>query len=81
MGIKPSDYRTVPLNQLKHSELHAIGEKSFWKKYNLVPELAMCDMLRVWLLKRYGLSVSAIEDLETAFAFIDYVEKFFNGQE
>lgn len=30
VGLKPSDYRTVPLCRECHSHQHLIGEKTFW---------------------------------------------------
>lgn len=81
VGLKPSDYRVVPLNQMKHMELHQYGEKHFWKKYGIVPELAMAEMLRIWLLRRYLIEIPPIEDPEVAIPYIEYVEKFLLEQE
>ena len=33
MGTKCSDYRTIPLSQSIHLELHQIGKKKFTEKY------------------------------------------------
>ena len=76
MGLKPSDYRTVPLNQFVHQELHQIGEKSFWERHKIVPELYICDMLKAWLEIKYHLHVSPVTDITIAYEYIESVEKF-----
>jgi hypothetical protein len=37
-GIKPSDYRTVPLTDEEHRLLHQMGERTFWGRYGVDPE-------------------------------------------
>lgn len=32
IGLKPSDYRTVPLCRYCHAEQHAKGERTFWAR-------------------------------------------------
>lgn len=80
VALKPSDYRTVPLNQMRHLELHRIGEKSFWKKYDIVPELAVAEMLRIWILRRYLIELPPIDDPEVAIPYIDALERFIADQ-
>lgn len=80
VALKPSDYRCVPLNQMRHMELHRVGEKQFWKKYGIVPELAMADMLRTWILRRYLIELPPIEDPEVAIPYIEALEKFIMDQ-
>lgn len=76
VSLKPSDYRTVPLTPLEHHRLHAMGEKSYWAKARIIPEIAMADMLVDWLKITYRVSVPNVHDLETALEFISVVEKF-----
>jgi len=39
MGIKSSDYRTLPLSWQKHAEQHACGDEAkFWAKYGKTME-------------------------------------------
>jgi hypothetical protein len=76
VALKPSDYRTVPLNQMRHMELHQIGEKSFWKKYGIIPEMAIAEMLRVWILRRYLVELPRIEDADLAIPYIEALENF-----
>jgi hypothetical protein len=46
MGLKPSDYLTVPLLSHEHARLHSIGERSYWKEKGIVPE----DLIKAYLL-------------------------------
>lgn len=76
VALKPSDYRTVPLAHMRHMELHARGEKSFWQKAGVVPEMVMAELLHVWIAKRYGIELPMIEDPEQACAYVDALERF-----
>lgn len=76
VGLKPSDYRTVPLNQMRHLELHQHGEKSFWQKWNVIPEMVMAELLHLWILKRYGIELPMVDDVRQACAYIDALERF-----
>lgn len=81
MGLKPSDYRTVPINQFLHEELHRTGERSFWQRHGICPELYVCDMLRAWLEIRFAIHVSPIESAEIALEYIASVEKFLEANQ
>lgn len=48
VGIKPSDYRTVPLTDLEHRALHQRGEKSFWREAGLDPDQIIISLLIVY---------------------------------
>lgn len=34
-GLKPSDYRTLPICSIDHQELHQMGEKSYWSSKDI----------------------------------------------
>lgn len=76
MSLKPSDYRTVPLIPIEHHRLHAMGEVSYWAKQRIIPEIAVCDMLIVWLRDKYSIHASQVHDIESALEFITTFEKF-----
>lgn len=80
MGLKPSDYRCVPLNQFYHQRLHSQGERSFWAEHGICPEVHMSDFLREWLEVRYGLHVPPVYEYETAVELIASIEKFIVSQ-
>ncbi len=80
MGLKPSDYRCVPLNQFYHRKLHDQGEKSFWQDHGICPEVYMADMLKEWLEARYALHVPQVYDYDTAVDYIASVERFLVNQ-
>ena len=62
-GLKPSDYRTVPLCAVQHDALHNMGEKTFWKANDID-----IDMLVLYFISKYideqSLSIRAMEALE-----------------
>ncbi len=45
MGLKPSDYRTVPLTDQEHRTLHQHGEKSFWREAGVDPDQVIIALL------------------------------------
>lgn len=45
MGVKPSDYRTVPLTDLEHRALHQMGEKEYWRRVGVDPDLVIISLL------------------------------------
>lgn len=49
MGIKPSDFRCVPLTDYEHRRLHQMGEKSFWRDVGVDPARVMIALLLQWL--------------------------------
>ena len=56
-GQKPSDYHVVPLTNERHNELHAIGERSFWEKTKVDPNIIIYSLLTEYIrdeLNHYG---------------------------
>lgn len=45
-GIKPSDYRTIPLCNPCHSRQHSIGEVTFWKGAD--PEIMIMKLNKLY---------------------------------
>ena len=45
MGVKPSDYRGVPLRDIEHKLLHQNGERSFWQTYRLNPDEIIISLM------------------------------------
>lgn len=45
MGLKPSDYRALPLCPVCHGRQHGMGERTFWDRLGLVPECIMAQYL------------------------------------
>lgn len=81
MGLKPSDYRTVPLTDQEHRELHQNGEPSFWNSRGVNPDEVIITLLVSWLGSRHA---AAVRDLEAEHgsderrlcqALVDYAEK------
>lgn len=48
-GLKPSDYRVVPLTDAEHRDLHQYGEKSFWSDYGVDPRETIVMLLANWI--------------------------------
>lgn len=47
MGIKPSDFRTLPLSADQHRRQHQVGEKAFWAALGISPDgLIISHMVR-----------------------------------
>ena len=51
-GIKPSDFRSVPLSAEQHARLHHIGEKRFWENYGMDPDQVILRHLLVYIAKQ-----------------------------
>jgi hypothetical protein len=49
MGIKPSDYRVVPLTHAEHLRLHHHGEASFWEEVGIDPRSVIAANMLVYL--------------------------------
>jgi hypothetical protein len=45
MGLKPSDYRCVPLRGEEHAKLHNHGEDSFWAEAKVSPDEIIISLL------------------------------------
>lgn len=79
LSLKPSDYRVVPLNQMRHLELHQHGEKTFWKKYGVRPEAVMGELLRQWCAQRYLVDVPAPQGVDLC-EYVGFLEDFIVGR-
>lgn len=49
MGLKPSDYLTIPLTVGEHGKLHKMGERGYWASKNIDPESLVTGYLREYL--------------------------------
>lgn len=45
MGLKPSDYRAVPLCFMCHRAQHDYGERTFWERAKLDPQVVIATLL------------------------------------
>lgn len=52
MGLKPSDYQTIPLTALQHSFLHQGIEKRFYERFNIDVDMVMRQLLEKFLEKK-----------------------------
>lgn len=66
VGIKPSDYRTVPLTDAEHRELHQMGERAFWQAHGVDPAAIILT-----LLCRYTGAVMPDGPVESAIAVLE----------
>jgi archaeosine-15-forming tRNA-guanine transglycosylase len=55
MGLKVSDYRTVPFCHLHHSEYHQKGRGSFEAKYNVDLREEIINALEAYVVEMDGL--------------------------
>lgn len=69
MGMKPSDYRTVPLAFDEHHRLHNIGEREYWRINGLDPFKLMADYLVLYCYQRDQMN-----------GLIDSIGGFIDGQ-
>lgn len=49
VGLKPSDYLTVPLTAYEHVQLHNVGERSYWKAKGVDPGKMIAMTMLTWL--------------------------------
>ncbi len=54
MGLKPSDYRAIPLCQRHHATQHQTGEKAFWQLERIDPRRVMIRCMNVYLREACG---------------------------
>lgn len=64
-GIKPSDYKAVPMCHDCHAHQHQHGERSFWAEVGREPEEIMAELLVQYLTDKRAL-VGALEQLAEA---------------
>lgn len=80
VGLKPSDYRTVPLTDSEHRELHQKGEKSFWLSRDVDPDRVIIALLCEWLGPKHSSEITVMTEesadvRELASKLVDYAEK------
>jgi hypothetical protein len=63
MGLKPSDYRTIPLVWALHDRLHNQGEASFYDEYRVNPDELIVKYLTKYLTEK-GESKRTVDALE-----------------
>lgn len=61
-GIKPSDYRCVPLSNDEHGDLHSKGERTFWEYYGVDPDEVQIYLMLKYIKDRKAV-LDALEDL------------------
>ena len=61
-GLKPSDYRVVPLCATHHGSLHNIGEGTFWRKSQKEP----LEIIQRLLIEYAGPEGFSVEEMEFA---------------
>jgi len=57
MGLKPSDYRCIPLTADQHGALHQMGERTYYNNFQVDPDVEMSDNLQSYLIR-------TLEDME-----------------
>jgi len=62
-GLKPSDFRTVPICAAQHATLHNMGERSFWKANDIDIEMTVMSFMARYI-QQQSLSIRAFEALE-----------------
>jgi hypothetical protein len=51
VGMKPSDYLCIPLDDTLHKKLHNMGEREFWDSHGIdIGMKLVCEML-IFILK------------------------------
>lgn len=63
MGLKPSDYRAVPLCHHCHAWQHKVGERTFWAEVGIDPDIVIIALLGKWC-AQLGKSKAAIAAIE-----------------
>ena len=70
MGLKPDDYRCLPLDQIEHRRLHDGGERSYWTAANINPHIMIVSHL-VRYLCEHGSERETVEALCDVAADLD----------
>ena len=63
MGLKPSDYATIPLTAFQHAKLHSMIEKEYYKIFELDVKQVIQDLLERYLDSK-GIEYTDESDLE-----------------
>ena len=66
MGLKPSDYRAVPLTELEHRRQHAVGERTFWRDAGVDPLRVMRDLMFRYAREKFGVILGDTASSEPA---------------
>jgi hypothetical protein len=62
MGMKPSDYRTLPLTAFQHVKLHSTVEKDYYEVHELDAETIMRDLMFKYIRTKLNMPIG--DDLE-----------------
>lgn len=54
IGLKPSDYRVVPLTHEEHLDLHQNGEEDFWEHHDIEPRSHIAAQMVIYLREEVG---------------------------
>lgn len=54
IGLKPSDYRAVPLCARCHGEQHQHGEATFWRARGADPNAVIIRLITAYIVDRHG---------------------------
>lgn len=49
MGLKPSDYRAVPLCHGCHARQHSVGERTFWREVGREPDQFIAGLIVAYM--------------------------------
>ena len=63
MGMKPSDYETIPLTAFQHAKLHSMIEKDYYKLFEIDVEQVIRGLLERYLDSK-GIEYTDESDLE-----------------
>ena len=63
MGLKPSDFSTIPLTAFQHAKLHSMIEKEYYKIFELDVVEVMQELLQRYLNSK-GIDYTDESDLE-----------------
>lgn len=74
IGIKPSDYYTIPLSSLEHARLHAMGEKAYYSLNWINPDYLICVYMMLYCDKK-GMIKTCLHAIEELIINIDNTEK------
>jgi hypothetical protein len=66
MGLKPSDYRTVPLTAFQHHKLHSMIETKYYEMFEVPIDDVIADLLQRYLRQKKNIKTLSndFEELE-----------------
>lgn len=73
-GIKPSDYRCLPLTAKEHGILHDMGESAYWDERGIDPFDQIMRLNWIWLtriLRKAGKPFRYLDEISTAIHAIE----------